>query len=257
MLDIAAVATTFTELDADPAGPQNPFGWPGYTESLARARERTGSGESVLCGHGKIGGTEAVIVAFDFRFLGGSIGSATGARIAGAFDHARAFELPVVSLLATGGSRMQEGMLSLLQLQRIAGRCVRHREAGLAHVAVLRDPTTGGVWASLGSIADVVIGVAGAQVGFAGSRVRPAQHRADPAYTAEGQLAAGQLDEVTSEQELPALLAQWLGLLTGGSPEAVEVPRALGEHAPAPDGWAGVQRARSASRPRAQAYLDD
>src|SRR6266508_2678035 len=130
---IADVASTFTEFDDPPTEQADPLSWAGYPESLAAARERTGSTESVRCGHGKIGGTEVVLVAFDFRFLGGSIGTATGARIADAFDRARSLGQPVVSLLATGGSRMQEGMLSLRQLQRIAGKCVRHREAGLAH----------------------------------------------------------------------------------------------------------------------------
>ncbi|HEV2781444.1 MAG TPA: carboxyl transferase domain-containing protein [Actinophytocola sp.] len=251
---------TESELDSlNEAERDGPLSWTGYGESLARARKRTGETESVLCGTGKIGDTAAVIVAFDFRFLGGSIGVATGDRIVRAFGQAIRSRLPVVSLIATGGSRLQEGMLSLSQLQRIAARCAELRERGLPHVAVLRDPTTGGVWASLGAGADVVIGVTGAQVGFAGSRVRPASYLGDSAYTAEGQLAAGQVDEVVTEPDLPGVLAAWLALLPVDrpAPRHAPVPRALGDLAPAADGWAAVGRARSAARPRALAYLED
>jgi hypothetical protein len=154
---------------------------------------------------------------------------------------------------------MQEGMVSLRQLQRISRQAVLLRRAGLAHIAVLRNPTTGGVWASLGAGADVVLGVTGAQVGFAGSRVRPARFASDPAYTAEEQLRAGQIDEVVEERSLGVALAGWLELLTGRAADGrpAPVPRALGEITTAPDGWSAVRRARSPSRPRAGAYLDD
>jgi acetyl-CoA carboxylase beta subunit len=253
---VTAVAGAFTEFDAPGVRP-DPLGWPGYPASLAAAAARTGEGESVLCGRGKIGAVEAVLVAFDFRFLGGSVGTATGERITHAFGEAVAAGLPVVSMLATGGSRMQEGLLSLRQLQRISAAGVALRRAGLPHVAVLRDPTTGGVWASLGAGADVVLGVAGAQVGFAGSRVRPAEFAADPAYTAEGQRIAGQVDEVVTEPDLADVLAQWLSLLTARGDGPAPVPRALGTRVPATDGWDAVQLARSAERPRAGVYLDD
>jgi acetyl-CoA carboxylase beta subunit len=258
---IAAVASGFTEFEFawPPDQPDGPLAWPGYGESVAKARQRTGEIDSVVTGHGRFGETEAVIIAFDFRYFGGSIGGATGLRITEAFGHATLSELPVVSMIATGGSRMQEGMRSLHQLQLIAGSCAQLREYGIAHIAVLRNPTTGGVWASLGAGADVVIGVAGAQVGFAGSRVRLAEHAHDPAYTAEGQLAAGQVDEVVEEFELSGVLAEWLELLPipDYDEESAPVPRALGELRSAPDGWSAVRRARSAARPRAAAYLDD
>ena len=129
-------------------------------------------------------------MSFEFGFLGGSLGQRTGDRLEAAYTHAREHRLPVVPLIATGGSRMQEGMLALNQLQRVARQSTLTREAGLAQIAVLRDPTTGGGWATLGAGADVILALPGAQVGFAGSRVRPAD--ADPAaYTAEAQVAAG------------------------------------------------------------------
>jgi acyl-CoA carboxylase subunit beta len=256
---LGRVARGFTEFQAEVEdfGPNGPLDWTGYGDSRARARENSGETESVVCGRGTVGGTEAVLVAFDFRFLGGSIGTATGTRVVHAFDRAMSLRLPVVSLISTGGSRMQEGMLSLSQLQRIAGARAALGRQGLAHVAVLRDPTTGGVWASLGAGADVIIGVAGAQVGFAGSRVRPAALAQDPAYTAEGQFAAGQVDELVAEPELGAVLGGWLELLAAQGDEPAPVPRALGESTLAEDGWAAVLRARSPSRPRAESYLDD
>ncbi|MFE2944096.1 carboxyl transferase domain-containing protein [Streptomyces sp. NPDC059255] len=266
---IAAVlgsdAGTFTELPV-PEGrsaPDGPLGWEGYDAALARAADRTGEGESVVCGTGRIGATEAVVVSFEFGFLGGSLGERTGDRLAGAYRHARERGLPVVSLIATGGSRMQEGMRALLQLQRVAGESALTRAAGLAQLAVVRDPTTGGGWATLGAGADVVLALPGAQIGFAGSRVRPTD--ADPsAYTAEAQLAAGQLDAVVAEEELAATVARWLALLTGGRAEppggwaggAPPPPAALGSSGPAATGWDAVLAARSPERPRAAAYLD-
>ncbi|MGW5053232.1 carboxyl transferase domain-containing protein [Actinokineospora sp. NPDC004072] len=252
---IDLVATDFTEFaaPADPGG-DGPLGWTGYAEQRARARGRSGETESVVCGVGRVGGTAAVVIAFDFAFLGGSVGTATGDRIEHAFTHARRTRTPLVSLLATGGSRMQEGMLSLRQLQRIARQSTLLRDAGVPQLSVLRDPTTGGLWASLGAGADVVVGVEGAQVGFAGSRVRPVD---DPAYTAEGQYAGGHVDEVCGLPELPSVVAEWLSLLSSASPEPADVPRALGAPTPAPDAWSAVQAARSPARPRADAYLDD
>ncbi|WP_053718460.1 carboxyl transferase domain-containing protein [Saccharothrix sp. NRRL B-16348] len=228
----------------------NPLGWPGYEAQLDRARERSGAVESVSWRRLP----QAVEITFDFRFLGGSIGTAAGELIEEAFTEARSAWLPVVSKIATGGSRMQEGMLSLRQLQRVARLCALHREAGLPHVSVLGDPTTGGVWASLGAGADVVIGVSGAQVGFAGSRVRPVDN---PAYTAEGQFAAGTVDVVVGPEDVDPTVAKVLFLLSRGDAVPAEVPRALGAQELPVDGWSAVQRARAAERPRAVAYLDD
>jgi acetyl-CoA carboxylase carboxyltransferase component len=232
----------------------DPLGWPGYPEQRQRARERTGREESVSWELRTFGDTDAVVISFDFGFLGGSVGTAAGDRIEDAFVRARADGLPVVSLIATGGSRMQESMRSLMQLQRIARECQLHAAAGLPHVSVLQNPTTGGLWASLGAGADVVLGLEGAQVGFAGKRVRPSD---DVVYTSEGQHVAGTVDLVVPRGELDDVLGTLLGLLTGGDPRPADVPRALGARDLPVDGWSAVQRARDPRRPRAQAYLDD
>ncbi|MEU5043087.1 carboxyl transferase domain-containing protein [Streptomyces griseorubiginosus] len=254
---IALVADDFAEIPspARQSGPDGPLTWQGYDASLARAAERTGEAESVVCGTAHVAGVRAVLIAFEFGFLGGSLGERTGDRLEAAYTYAREQRLPVVPLVATGGSRMQEGMLALTQLQRVARQSALTREAGLPQIAVLRDPTTGGGWATLGAGADVVLALPGAQVGFAGSRVRPPD--ADPsAYTAEAQVAAGAADAVVAEEELRDTLGRWLRLLTSASSEPAPVPAPLGATELPATGWDAVRRARSPERPRARAYLD-
>lgn len=255
-LALVADQDTFRELPCPErkSEPDGPLGWQGYDASRARAAERTDEQESVVCGTASVAGTPAVLIAFEFGFLGGSLGERTGDRLESAYVHAREHRLPVVPLVATGGSRMQEGMFALTQLQRVARQSALTREAGLPQIAVLRDPTTGGGWATLGAGADVILALPGAQVGFAGSRVRPPD--ADPvAYTAEAQVAAGSADAVVPPAELRATLGTWLRLLTSPA-DGAPVPAALGTGDLPPTGWAAVQRARSPERPRARAYLD-
>ncbi|WP_037774743.1 carboxyl transferase domain-containing protein, partial [Streptomyces pristinaespiralis] len=146
---IALVSSGFTEQElADlPDAGDGPLGWEGYGAQRDRASRRTGSAESVVYGTALIGGTECVLISFEFGFLGGSLSERAGDRLEAAYALARERRLPLVSLIATGGSRMQEGMIALGQLQRVARASVLLREAGVAHIAVLRDPTTGGGWA--------------------------------------------------------------------------------------------------------------
>ncbi|MFE7522146.1 carboxyl transferase domain-containing protein [Streptomyces halstedii] len=255
---IAAVTEDFTE-HRPAGGPETgdgPIGWAGYGESRARAAARTGEEESVLHGTARVVGRSCVLVAFEFGFLGGSLGRRAGDRLEAAYALAAERRLPLVSLVATGGSRMQEGMIALTQLQRVAGASARLRAAGLPQIAVVRDPATGGGWATLGAGADVVLALPGAQTGFAGSRVRPAD--ADPfAYTAEGQWAAGQVDAVVAPAELRRTLGRWLAALTVTGPaRPAPVPEALSATGLPETGWDAVEQARAAARPRAGAYLD-
>jgi len=243
--------------------PDGPLGWAGYDAARERAAERTGEEESVVYGTGVVGDRESVLLSFEFGFLGGSLGQLTGDRLEAAYELALSRRLPLLALVATGGSRMQEGMVALTQLQRVAAASTRLRAAGLPQIAVVRDPTTGGGWATVGAGADVVLALPGAQVGFAGSRVRPPD--ADPyAYGAEGQFAAGQVDAVVPAGELRGTVGRWLRAL--GAREAHGAPRSA---APLPraqpsspaglpaSGREAVERARSPQRPRAEAYLAD
>lgn len=258
---VDAVGRGFVEF-APPAprtSGDGPLGWPGYAEQRARATGRTDADESVLCGRAALGEREAVLIAFDFAFLGGSVGEDTGARIVAAFEQARAQRLPVISLIASGGSRMQEGIRALQQLQAIARACLLARQDRIPHVAVLRDPTTGGMWAALGAAADVVLAAPGARISFGGARVRSAGEDGED-FRAEGKLADGQVDRVVDETDLPEVLAELVELLhparLSGPPEPAAVPAALGARTLPETGMRAVQRARSADRPRARDYLD-
>ncbi|MFD8496111.1 carboxyl transferase domain-containing protein [Amycolatopsis sp. NPDC059657] len=252
MLDL--LGFTEFQVDMSPEPEDGPIGWPGYGEAVRAAVSRSGSSESVRVGTAHIGGVDAVVIAFEFTFLGGSLGRRTGDRIEFAFQRARELGVPVVSLVATGGSRMQQGMRALTQLQRVAREVALTRAAGIPQVSVLLDPTTGGGWATLGAGADVVLAVPGAQVGFGGSRVRPADAPPE-AYTAEAKLAWGQVDQLVLGADLPEVLGRWLRLLSSPG-AAAEPPAALGSGELPSSGWEAVQAARSVTRPRAGAYLD-
>lgn len=254
--------------------PDGPLAWAGYDASRARAAERTGEDESVVYGTATVAGRPCVLVVFEFGFLGGSLGRAAGDRLVAAYATAAERRLPLVSLVATGGSRMQEGMIALAQLQRVAAAAVALRAAGVAHVTVLRDPSTGGGWATVGAGADVVLALPSAQVAFAGSRVRPPD--ADPsAYTAEDQHAHGHVDALVPPERLRETVGRWLRLLgpggaavAGAAGEGTAGDRAARDTVPAPPpgalgpldlpatGWDAVRRARAAGRARAGAYLD-
>ncbi|WP_129842212.1 carboxyl transferase domain-containing protein [Streptomyces sp. RFCAC02] len=257
---LAAVTRDFVDLPvphpSPPGRPDGPIGWPGYDAARARAAGRTGERESVVCGTALIGGRDVVAVAFEFGFLGGSIGERTGDLLAAAHAHARERRVPLVSLIATGGSRVQEGMRALGQLHRLAAESARTRAVGVPQIAVALDPTTGGGWAVLGAGADVVIGMSRAQVGFAGSRVRPPGVGAD-AYTADSQYVHGHIDALVTDAGLADELIRWVTLLAPPHPLApADPPPALGDTAVPATGWEAVCRARDLTRPGADAYLD-
>ncbi len=255
---VEAVSTDFEEFGEEISS-VDPLGWPGYGDRLASARERSGEGEAVITGEARVGEVPVVVIAFDFRFLGGSVGEATGRKIVEAFERARETRRAVVSLVATGGARMQEGMRSLVQLQKIADACMAARAEGIPHVSVLRNPTTGGVWVSLAAGADFLIGVKGAAVSFAGSRVREAED-ADDAFTTAGKHRNGFIDLEVEAEEVPGALEGVVELLSpdgAGRLEPPELPRALGYARLPKEAWAAVMRARRPQRPGAEAYLDD
>ncbi len=122
-----------------------------YRARLVEARRQTGLREAVTAGLCRIGGRPAVLVVFDFEFLGGTMGSVVGEKVANAFEHATRRRIPLVSVAASGGARMQEGMLSLMQMAKVSAAAARHDRQGLAFISILTDPTFGGVTASFAS----------------------------------------------------------------------------------------------------------
>ena len=201
-----------------------------YADRLKEAREKTGLDDAILVAHGAIGGHRAVVAAQAFEFMGGSMGAAVGEAIVAAARLAVLQQAPLIIFTASGGARMHEGAVSLMQMPRttIATRLVK--EAGLPFITVLTDPTTGGVTASFAMLGDLQIAEPGALIGFAGSRVIEQTVREtlpDGFQRAEYLHAHGILDMVVPRTEMRDTLARLIGLLR----VPLEVPA---EPAPAP-----------------------
>jgi acetyl-CoA carboxylase carboxyl transferase subunit beta len=242
----------------------NPNRWPGYGEQLAAARAATGSRHAVTTARATVNAEPCILIGFDFGFLGGSAGTAEGARITRAFQVAAADRLPVVCVAASGGSRMQEGTSALVQMRAYAAAIANARRTGVPYIAVTADPTTGGVWAALIASADVLVGISGARVSFSGSRTRPAG--ADPAskeFLAEGKWSHGFVDVLTPVPGLRGEVALVLSLLSPRSRGTVtraplpRWPAGLKPAELAPTAWAQVNRARGAIQARADYWLAD
>ena len=161
---------TFHELYSDvKAG--NPLDFPGYKEKIETVRAASGETEAVVCGTALVGGQKCALFVMDSNFMMGSMGSAVGAKITATFEYAATHHLPVVGYTVSGGARMQEGLLSLMQMAKISAAVKRHSDAGLLYITMLTDPTTGGVTASFAMEGDIIIAEPGAMIGFAGARV--------------------------------------------------------------------------------------
>lgn len=149
----------------------NPLNFPSYEAKLAALRSETGIYEAVVTAVGKIGGVKVVVCVLDSRFLMGSMGTAVGEKITRAVEYATHARLPIIIFSASGGARMQEGILSLFQMAKTAAALERHADAGLLYISFLTHPTTGGVTASFASLGDVILAEPRALIGFAGPRV--------------------------------------------------------------------------------------
>lgn len=194
---------------------------PGYRASLDRARERTGLDEAVLTGVGPIGGRPVALVASEFGFLGGSIGVATAERITRAVERATTERLPLLALPVSGGTRMQEGSAAFLCMLRITAAVQAHRAAGLPYLTYLRNPTMGGVFASWGTLGQLVLAEPGARLGFLGPRVYEELRGVElPPDVQRAETLAGQglVDAVVPPQELRELLRRTLAVLTATPP---------------------------------------
>ena len=209
---------SFTEIDGDLV-PCDPLEWSAiktYQDQLTVAADKSGLVEGIVTGHGTLEGHAFVLGAMDFRFIGASMGSVVGEKIARAFEYATANRLPIVFVTASGGARMQEGMLSLMQMAKTSAAARRHSEAGLAYISVLANPTYGGVTASFAVLGDVLLAEPGALVGFTGGRVIEQTLRLKLPkgfQTAEFLEDHGMIDEVVPRGELRDNIALLFGYL--------------------------------------------
>lgn len=251
---------------ADASGP--------YAAKAAATAAKTGLSESILCGRCTLKGKPIVLCVMDFRFFGGSLGSGTGARIARAAEAARAEHLPLVIFCASGGARMQEGIVSLMQMARTCAAIEALRAEGLPYITVLTDPTTGGVSASYALIADIVVAEPRALIGFAGRRViENTIHQKLPEdfQTAEYLLAHGFVDAIVERAKmrdfLAAALSYWRPCGAPGAAEAApsDIPggatlesarsgTCASGRAPIP-AWEKVRLARTPGRPTFGDYV--
>ena len=193
----------------------DPLDFPGYGAKLEAARRVTGLTEGVITAVGRIGGMPAAVAALDSRFLMGSMGVAVGEKITRLIEHATQNRLPLVIFSASGGARMQEGILSLMQMAKTSAALQRHSQAGLLYISVMTDPTTGGVTASFASLGDIAIAEPGALIGFAGPRVIQqtiGQTLPEGFQSAEYLQEHGFLDAIVPRGQLRAVLVRLLRL---------------------------------------------
>lgn len=169
-LQITADKDSFLEYDGNMTS-KNPIDFPGYDEKLKNAVESTGINEAIVTGECRIKGEACVLGIMDSYFMMASMGSVVGEKITRAFERATEKNLPVIIFTASGGARMQEGIISLMQMAKTSAAVLKHSEKGLFYCAVLTDPTTGGVTASFASLADITLAEPKVLVGFAGRRV--------------------------------------------------------------------------------------
>ena len=215
---------SFTRIEL-PKAPADPLGFRDqkrYAERLREARAKTGLDDALVVAHGTVGGHPAVVAAMEFGFMGGSMGAAVGEGLVAASRLALLQQSPLVVFTASGGARMQEGAVSLMQMPRTTIAAMLLREAGLPFIVVLTDPTTGGVTASFAMLGDLQIAEPGALIGFAGARVIEQTVREtlpEGFQRAEYLHAHGIVDMVVHRGEMRATLARLLGLL-GGAREA-------------------------------------
>ncbi|HEX6819042.1 MAG TPA: acetyl-CoA carboxylase, carboxyltransferase subunit beta [Ktedonobacterales bacterium] len=192
-----------------------------YRDKLANERENTGLDEAVILGHGRLAGVPVVLVVMDFRFIGGSMGTVVGEKITCGIETAATERVPLIVCVASGGARMQEGLLSLMQMAKTSAALACLAEAGVPYVSLLTDPTTGGVAASFAFLGDVILAEPGALIGFAGPRViEQAIHSRLPkdVNTSEFVLARGMIDGIVHRKDLRATLGRILRMYSRAVP---------------------------------------
>ena len=255
---------SFEEWDSDLQG-GNPLEYKGYEEKLKKLQEKTGLSEAVVTGKAKIDGREAAIGVCDGRFLMASMGEAVGEKIARAVERATKERLPVILFACSGGARMQEGIVSLMQMAKTSAALKRHSDAGLLYISVLTDPTTGGVTASFAMLGDVILAEPKALIGFAGPRVIEqtiGQKLPEGFQRAEFLLEHGFLDAIVERPQMKAVLSKILALHENGKgtdfnrKECAQDLVADGRKEEKLTAWQRVELSRRKDRPVGSDYID-
>ncbi|TVY07427.1 acetyl-CoA carboxylase, carboxyltransferase subunit beta [Paenibacillus cremeus] len=206
----------FQEYDSEMAS-VDPLGFPDYPKKYNKAVEATGMNDAVITGEGTIGGYRCVLAVMSFDFMAGTLSSVVGEKVTRAVEQAIEKKLPIIIFSTSGGARMQESILSLMQMAKTSAAIAKLNELGGLYISVITDPTYGGVTASYAMLGDFVIAEPAAAFGFAGPRVIEQtirQKLPDNFQTAELNLKYGQVDMVVPRKELRGMLAQLLGLHT-------------------------------------------
>ncbi len=251
VLDAASFVSWDTDLVSIPAGPE-------YLDQLAEARSSSGLDEAVITGEGTIRGRRVCVIACEFAFLGGTLGVAAAERLTRAVERATSERLPLVASPVSGGTRMQEGTVAFLQMVKIVQALVQHRHAGLPYLVYLRHPTTGGVFASWGSLGQLTGAQPGALIGFLGPRVYEAlygDHFPEGVQVAENLYRLGLVDAVLSPEDLGEIAARALDVMCT-VPE--EVPAAVMPDEETIDevpAWESIVHTRRPDRPGVEELL--
>ena len=263
---------SFEEWDSDLQG-GNPLEYKGYEEKLEKLQEKTGLSEAVITGKAKIDGRETAIGVCDGRFLMASMGEAVGEKIARAVERATEERLPVILFACSGGARMQEGIVSLMQMAKTSAALKHHSDAGLLYISILTDPTTGGVTASFAMLGDVILAEPKALIGFAGPRVIEqtiGQKLPEGFQRAEFQLEHGFVDAIVERKDLKITLnrilkmhhsregfADFDPLRMDDNYEPTELMRERAARAKGLTPWEKVKAARKVDRPSATDYMEN
>jgi acetyl-CoA carboxylase carboxyl transferase subunit beta len=238
-----------------------------YPERLQEARSRTGLGEAVVTGSARIGGHECILIVVDFQFLGGTMGTVVGEKVTRALELGSERRLPCIAVCSSGGARMQEGMLSLVQMAKTTAAAVRLHAARVPLITVLADPTTGGVYASFANQGDVILAEPGALIGFAGPRVieqTTGEQAPEGTHRAEFLLAHGLLDAIVARPRLAGYLATLLDFFSASARYRLsrrhghdegQPPVATATDTDAAAAWDAVRLARHPDRPTALDYI--
>ena len=256
---------SFEEWDSDLQG-GNPLEYKGYEEKLEKLQEKTGLSEAVITGKAKIDGRETAIGVCDGRFLMASMGEAVGEKIARAVERATEERLPVILFACSGGARMQEGIVSLMQMAKTSAALKHHSAAGLLYISILTDPTTGGVTASFAMLGDVILAEPKALIGFAGPRVIEqtiGQKLPEGFQRAEFLLEHGFLDAIVERPQMKAVLSKILALHENGKgtdfnrKECAQDLVADGRKEEKLTAWQRVELSRRKDRPVGSDYIDE